>query len=140
MLLSLPALLVTLAAGTLILGVPLAPHPLLLLVIPVAAIPLAALGALIGCSVRMPEEAGTVSLLVTLALVGLGPVLVPPARLPALFQILGTFSPATYAASAVRQTLLGPVTPRLALDLAVLGVLSLVLLWLVSRKMEWRQP
>jgi ABC-2 type transport system permease protein len=140
MLLSLPSLLVTLLAGTLVLGVPLQWHPLLLLVIPVAAIPLAALGALIGASVRTPEEAGTLSLLITLALVGIGPVLVPPARLPDIFQTLGLFSPATYAASALRQTLLGPVTPRLALDLGVLGALTLVLLWLVSRKMDWRQP
>lgn len=140
MLLSLPALVVMLVAGTLVLGVPLAPSPLLLVVIPVAAIPLAALGALIGSSVRRPEETGTVSLLVTLTLVGMGPVLVPPARLPAFFQTLGSLSPATYAASAVRQTLLGPVTPRLALDLGVLAILTIVLLWLLSRKMDWRQP
>jgi ABC-2 type transport system permease protein len=50
----------------------------------------------------------------------------------------GWASPATYAASALRQTLLGPVTPRLALDLAVLVVIAALLLALVSRKLQWR--
>ena len=140
LLLSLPALLVTLGAGAWLLGVPLAPSPLLLLVVPLAAIPLAALGALIGSSIQRPEDAGNLSLLVTLAMLALGPVLVPPDRLPAPLLTLGLLSPATYAASALRQTLLGPVTARLALDLLVLGGLAVALLWLVGRKMDWRQP
>jgi len=70
--------------------------PLLLLVIPLAAIPLAGVGALIGVSFRNPELANSVSLLVTLALVSLGPVVVPPDRLPPLLLTLGWLSPATY--------------------------------------------
>jgi ABC-2 type transport system permease protein len=137
--LSLPSLLVTLCLGSMILGVSLAPHPVILLVIPLAAIPLSGIGALIGTSARNPQEASSVSLLTTLVLPGLGPVIVPPGRLPAFILAVGRFSPATYAASALRQVLLGPLTPRLWLDLAVLVGLSVVIFWLASLMMDWRQ-
>ena len=51
----------------------------------------------------------------------------------------GYLSPATYAASALRQTLLGPITSRLVLDLLVLLLLSVILLWAVARKLQWRE-
>lgn len=79
------------------------------------------------------------SLLVTLVMLGLGPVLIPPARLPDVMLILGWFSPATYAASALRQALLGPLTEQIVLDLAVLAGVTVVVFWLVGRKMDWRQ-
>lgn len=139
LLLSLPSLLVTVLAGAFVLGVPLAPHPLILLAVPLCAMPLAGIGALIGAGARTPEEAGSLSLLVTLALVALGPVIVPPERLPAIMLALGRLSPATYAASALRQTLLGPVTGGLALDLAILAGLSVAILALVGRGLRWRQ-
>jgi ABC-2 type transport system permease protein len=94
---------------------------------------------LIGASARNPQEANSFSLLTTLVLLGLGPVIVPPGRLPGIMLILGRLSPATYAASALRQALLGPLTPRIWLDLAVLVGLSIVIFWLVSLKMDWRQ-
>ena len=52
---------------------------------------------------------------------------------------LGRFSPATYAASALRQALLGPLTGQIVLDLAALAGFTAVVLWLVGRKMDWRQ-
>ncbi len=70
---------------------------------------------------------------------GPGPVVVPPERLPRLLVLLGRFSPATYAASGFRQALLGPVTPRIWLDLTVLALVSVAITWLVVRKMDWRQ-
>jgi ABC-2 type transport system permease protein len=74
-----------------------------------------------------------------LVMLGLGPVLIPPARLPDVMLILGRFSPATYAASALRQALIGPLTGQIALDLAVLAGVTMVVFWLVGRKMDWRQ-
>lgn len=137
--LSLPSLVVTLAIGSLMLGVPVSLSPLILIVIPLAAIPLSGLGALIGASARTPQEAGALSLLTTLMLMALGPVIVPPGRLPGFMLALGRFSPATYAASAFRQTLLGPLAPRLGVDLAVLVCLSVGIFWLVGLKLDWRQ-
>ncbi len=135
----LPSLVVIIAVGALVLDVSLKVNALILLVIPLCAIPLSGIGALIGASARTPEEAGEISLLITFVLLGLGPVVIPADRLPGIVLVLGWFSPATYAASALRQTLLGPLTPRLLLDLAVLAGLSILIFWLVSRKMQWRQ-
>ena len=136
---SLPSLIITMLIGTLVLGITLAPNGLLLLVVPLVAIPLASLGALIGVSVSRPENAGSLSLLLTVILTATGPVVIPPSRLPGWMLTLGQFSPATYAASGFRQTLLGPVTPRIWLDLTVLALVSVAITWLVVRKMDWRQ-
>jgi ABC-2 type transport system permease protein len=139
LLLSLPSIVVTIAVGALILGLPLSLNPLALLVIPLCAVPLAGIGALIAAYARTPEEGGTLSLLVTFVMLGLGPVVIPASRLPGIVLILGRFSPATYAASALRQTLLGPLAPEIFLDLAVLMGVSALSFWLVGRKLSWRQ-
>lgn len=139
MLLSLPSLLATTLGGAFLLGMPVAPSPLILLVVPLCALPLAGLGALIGASVPRPEMGSAINLLVTLLLSGLGPVIVPPERLPDWLVQLGRLSPATYAASALRQTLLGPVTPQLGWDLAALAVIAALTLWVAGRRLDWRQ-
>jgi ABC-2 type transport system permease protein len=139
LLLSLPSLVVTVLLGSTMLGIPLHLNPVILLVVPVCAVSMAGVGALIGTSVRLPQNAGSVSLLVTFVMLGLGPVVVPPDHLPEVVLFLGRFSPATYAASAMRQVLLGPLTGQIALDLAALAGFTLVSLWLVGRKMDWRQ-
>jgi len=138
-LLALPSVLVNLAFGVVYFGLPLQLSPLVVLVLPLAAACLSALGAWIGASLRTPEEADAVSMLVALVLVGLGPVLVPPERLPGWLLALSALSPATYVASALRQTLFGPLTPRIGLDLAVLLILSIVTLAWVGHRLPWRQ-
>lgn len=139
MALSAPSLVTTLVLGIWFLRVPVHPHPLLLLVIPLCALPLSGIGALVGASVRTPEHSGSIMLIFTLLLTGLGPVVVPPDRLPALLTFIGRFNPATYAASAMRQVLLGPVTPRLWVDLGVLAAVGVVMFTIVSKKLDWRQ-
>jgi ABC-2 type transport system permease protein len=78
------------------------------------------------------------SLLVTLLLVGIGPVVIPPDLLPPFMLALGRLSPATYAASALRQTLFGPVTGQLAVDLAALAAAGLIVFVLVAKHLDWR--
>ena len=139
LLLSLPSLVVTVVLGSLLLGIPVALSPAILLVVPVCATSMAGVGALIGTSVHLPQNAGPVSLLITFLMLGLGPVVIPPDRLPGVVLFLGRFSPATYAASAMRQVLLGPLTEQIVLDLGALVGFTLVTFWLVGRKMDWRQ-
>jgi ABC-2 type transport system permease protein len=136
--LSAPSLVVTLAAGSAFLQVPLRLHPLLLVVAPLCSLPLAGIGALIGATARTPEVANSLTLVVTLALIGLGPVIIPPDRLPAALLVLGRFSPATYAASALRQAVLGPVTGQVWIDLAVLAGVGALVFWVVGKKLDWR--
>jgi ABC-2 type transport system permease protein len=139
LLLSLPPLVVTLLVGSHLLGIPVTPHPLLALAVPACALPLSGIGAYIACRVHEPSQGGALTLLVTITMAALGPVVVPPERLPGVMIGLGYLSPATYAASAFRQALLGPVTWRMALDLAVLGATAVGLFLLVGRTMDWRQ-
>ncbi len=135
-LLNLPSVLITIVLGPLLLDIPLAPHPLLILTIPFCVAPLAGVGAILGLTGRTQQESGNLTFLLTLLMTGLGPVIVPPDHLPRFMLVLGRLSPATYAASALRQTLVGPVTPQLIVDLGVLAALAAVSLAWVGRAMN----
>ena len=135
----LPALVVVLAGGALILRLELQIHPLAFVVVPLCALPLAGIGALMGVTFRTPEEASAAGRLLTILMLTVGPVLIPPDRLPDWLVWLGFLSPATYAASALRQVLLGPFGMRLLLDSVVLAACILISFWMVDRKMDWRE-
>lgn len=138
-LLALPSTVITILVGTLVLEVPLAISPLALIVIPLISVSLSGLGALIGLIGRTPEEVGSLNLVATFILSALGPVIFPPEALPPLMNTIGLLSPATYAASALRQVVLGwPDRLPLALDVTVLIAVTLGFLWLVGRKLDWR--
>jgi len=139
LLLSLPSLTITMLLGALVLHVPITLHPLVLVVIPACAISLSGIGALIGASVRNRHEADALSLVVTMVMAGLGPVVVPPERLPTALLTLGRLNPATYAASALRQAVIGPLTRHIALDLAALVGSTILIFGTVSRVLDWRQ-
>ncbi len=138
-LLSMPSLLVVLGFGTFFLNLSLKLNPLILLVIPLSVLPLAGLGAVIGANARTPQESGSLSLLLTMVMLFIGPVLIPASRLPSILLVIGHFSPATYAASALRQTLLCSVSGQVVIDLTALVVFSLLTFWLVRIKLDWRQ-
>ncbi|MEZ4662276.1 MAG: ABC transporter permease [Caldilineaceae bacterium] len=91
------------------------------MVLPCSALALAGLGAYIGVASRTLEESSTYSQVILFLFMILGPVLIPPQNLPAVMRAAGWLSPATYGASALRQTLLGPVTPLLLIDLLALS-------------------
>lgn len=138
--LSLPPAMFTLALGALILHVPLAISPAIIIVLPLISMTLCGLGALLGLVGRTPEEVNSISTLITFVLLALGPVLIPAEKLPDAVQAVAMLSPATYAASALRQTVLG-MADRIPLivDMAVLAGVLVGFLWLVSRRIDWRQ-
>lgn len=137
--LALPAALLTLACGVLLLDLTLHLSPWIIVVFPLVGVALCGLGALIGITVPSPEEAGSLSSLITFVLVAAGPVIVPYDRLPGVVRAVSYVSPATYAASALRQTLLGmPDRLPLAIDLAVLAALLVGSLILAGRRLGWR--
>lgn len=139
LLLSLPGLATTALIGAIVLHLPLHVHWTLAPTVVLGALSLAGVGAILGCKAHTPQEAGAFSLMTTLAMVSLGPVIIPPDRLPAAIIALGKLSPATYAASALRQALLGPVESAIWRDLAVLALFSAVSLCLAGRWIDWRQ-
>jgi ABC-2 type transport system permease protein len=138
-LLSLPAVLVTMIVGSLVLHVPLQLSPWALVVIPLICVSLSGLGAIIGVYARTPEETGSLSLIASLFLFSFGPVLLPLDRLPEIVGTLSLLSPATYAASALRQVVLNmPDRIPLAVDLLVLAGVTVGLLWIVNNRLDWR--
>jgi len=140
MVLALPSAAATLAAAALLLDVPLHFSPWVIVVVPLMGVSLCGLGALIGIVVETPQEVGYLSSLTTFVLVGFGPVILPPDRLPALLRTLSYLSPATYAASALRQTVLGGWgRSPLGVDLLALAAFGAVSLWMVGHRMDWRQ-
>ena len=139
LLLSAPSLILTMLLGAFVLRLPITFHPLLPVIIPASAFSLSAIGALIGASVRSRYEAGAISLIVTMVMAALGPVVVPPDRLPAVLLWLGWLNPATYAASALRQTVIGPLTGRLVWDMIALLGSTILVFAVVGRTLDWRQ-
>lgn len=79
-LLSLPALVATVAVGAIALGIGLSPSPLLIVVVPLCVVPAAGIGALIGSLARSPAESTSIGLMVTFLMTGCGPVLIPTDR------------------------------------------------------------
>jgi ABC-2 type transport system permease protein len=139
LLLSLPATLATLIIGAGILNISLQIQPALVLVIPLISLSLCGLGAIIGLLDRAPDEINSISLLATLFLFGFGPVLIPLEKLPPFMTTLSLLSPSTYAASALRQTVLNqPDRLPLWLDMLVLSAVALLFLWIVNSRMDWR--
>jgi len=132
-------LVLALLAGQAMLGLTLAPSPWLLVAVPLIGVSLCGLGALVGILVRSPEEVGSLSSLITFVLLGFGPVIIPPDRLPDIIETLSVLSPATYAASALRQTVLDmPDRIPLAVDFLALAGFLAGSLWVVGRRMDWR--
>ncbi|MBX3061348.1 MAG: ABC transporter permease [Anaerolineae bacterium] len=139
LLLSIPSAIVTLLIGAAILQLPLNINPLIIVVLPLITMALAGLGALIGLLGKTPDDVGNMSTLITFALLGVGPVIIPADRLPPLLQAISVFSPATYAASALRQVVMSvPDRIPLAVDIAVLFCVMIGLLWIVGQKIDWR--
>ncbi|MFI1653142.1 ABC transporter permease [Streptomyces avidinii] len=136
--LSAPALVVTLLLGSTLLGVGLSVSWLVLLVVPLCVLPLAGIGAVIGVLARTQEESSSFTLLVTMLLLFFGPVIIPASQLPQWLLTISHVSPTTYAASALRQVLVGPVTGRLWIDLLVLAGLSGITLWFAGSRMQWK--
>lgn len=138
-LLALPSVLATIFLGAIILDISLQVHPLLMIIIPLCALPVSGIGAMIGLKARNYAEAGSFNLLLTFALLALGPVVIPPNRLPDFLLVVGQFSPTTYASSALRQVLLGPVRVQLVWDTAALVVFTAVSFVVVGRLLQWRR-
>jgi ABC-2 type transport system permease protein len=137
--LSIPQLAGTVLLGKMLFGLPLTPHLLSPLVIVLAALSLAGVGAGIGIlAPDMPTEAVLANLAAFLMLF-LSPVLIPAERLPAVLQVTSRLLPTSYAVEALRRLLVGTLDERVALDLAILAGFSIVSLYVATRRLDWRR-
>jgi ABC-2 type transport system permease protein len=138
LIMSLPGLLFALVVGTIWLGVPIRPHPLLPLALILGSVSLSVTGALVGVYSRTQESANLTVNLLTLGLTVLSPVLAPIERLPRLLQWTSRFVPTTYATAAVRSALVSQLDAQFWLNLAVLALFCVLALIVVNRHLDWR--
>jgi ABC-2 type transport system permease protein len=134
---ALPGALLLVLLGRYLLGLPVQLHPILLLVLPAAALAMAAIGCFIGSLTPDILSARLVSQLVIGFLIAASPVLVPVERLPEILQKTSYLLPTTYAAAAVRDAITGSVGPQTWGHLAVICLFAGALLALVSRNLVW---
>ncbi|ANZ39736.1 ABC transporter [Lentzea guizhouensis] len=136
--LALPAVVCTSLFGIFVLDVPISPSPLFLPVLAFVVLPFAGLGAWVGSRSSTIDEASSVSLGITMAMIAVGPVTIPEQLLPRFLVWLGHLNPATYASSLLRQVLIGEIAPRAALDVVVLVVFSAGVWTLTRYRTKWR--
>ncbi len=136
--LGIPNVAATVLLGKLLFSLPLAPHPLALLVILLAALSLAAVGAVSGI---LSPDVTTQQVMDNLLLFGmlfLSPVLIPAERLPAFLQMTSRLLPTSYAVEALRKLLVGTVDATVMMDIAVLSGFAAAALYLATRQLDWR--
>jgi ABC-2 type transport system permease protein len=135
---ALPGMLVTIVAGAWLYRLPLVFNPLVLVVVPLSAVSLAGLGAVIGLGIKNWRLVGLVAQSVMFFIIFFAPVMIPTERLPGVLQVSGWFLPPTYAARAFRAALAPGLAMETLLDVAVLALFAVGSLALVSRFLEWR--
>ncbi|HWQ15945.1 MAG TPA: ABC transporter permease [Roseiflexaceae bacterium] len=138
MLFALPGVATSYLAGSLMLGLPLAASPLLLVLVPLGALSLAGMGAFLGAYAKDGQTANVIGNALIAFFTFLSPLMIPAELMPAPLRVVALFVPTTYAADAFRAALAGEVGPRILLDALALAGFSAAFLWLVQRKLDWR--
>ncbi len=136
--LSLPGLIGAYIIGMLLLGLSFSGNLVLLALIPMGALPLAGLGALLGSYAPDGETAGVLGNILVVVIGFLSPMFLSLAQLPPPLRIIALFIPTTYVADLFRNALGGHTEIPALIDILVIVVCSTAFLFLVHRKMDWR--
>jgi ABC-2 type transport system permease protein len=138
MLTAIPGVIVTIVAGAVFYDLSLHLNIATLVMLPLTAIALSGVGAIIGVMVPDFRVVALLSQATLLVVMFISPVLIPNDQLPEILQWLGYLLPPTYAADGLRRSLMGISDVRLLLDIAVLGGWALASLLGVSRALTWQ--
>ena len=106
-LLATPSLLITPVAVVKILGLSLSPSFTIIPALFFAGCAFLSAGMIIGALCSSLEQASSISLLLAITLLSLGPVAVPNELLPSWLQIVGEANPAVHISEAIRYGLFG---------------------------------
>jgi ABC-2 type transport system permease protein len=135
---ALPGLLVTYIGGLLLLGLPALGGVMLLLLIPLVSATIAGLSAFLGSYAPNGQAATMIANIVTLVIGFLSPLFIPLYKFPLPLRILAQLLPLTYAADAFRLALVGQIDMHLAIDALILVAYTMVSLFLVQIRLDWR--
>ncbi|MCZ4612237.1 ABC transporter permease, partial [Streptomyces sp. Lzd4kr] len=133
-----PGLVTSLLAVEVLYDIQLTLSPTLLFVYPLTALPLAALGLVIGSLIDRIELISIVTYMLNFLLLLGAPLLIPLESLPVALRVISYVMPTSYGADAIRHSVTGDIDGTFALDVAVLAVASVASLWIADRALRWR--
>ncbi|MFF4052464.1 ABC transporter ATP-binding protein/permease [Streptomyces chartreusis] len=133
-----PGLVTSLLAVEVLYDIKLTLSPTLLFVYPLTALPLAALGLVIGSLIDKIELISIVTYMLNFLLLLGAPLLIPLESLPVALRVISYVMPTSYGADAIRHSVTGDIDGTFALDVAVLAVASVASLWIADRALRWR--
>ncbi|MFE6939049.1 ABC transporter ATP-binding protein/permease [Streptomyces chartreusis] len=133
-----PGLVTSLLAVEVLYDIELTLSPTLLFVYPLTALPLAALGLVIGSLIDKIELISIVTYMLNFLLLLGAPLLIPMESLPVALRVISYVMPTSYGADAIRHSVTGDIDGTFALDVAVLAVASVASLWIADRALRWR--
>ncbi len=135
---TMPAMLLTMYVGGLWLGFAVRISAAVIPVMLLSGLSMCGLGVMYGVYARNGHHANIMNTLTTGVVMFLSPVLIPYENLPRLLQISSRLLPTSYAASAFRAAVAGATMRDIWIDCAVLAVFAVSLLYMATRKLDWR--
>jgi len=135
---SLPAMAMVLLLGKWIFRLPIVLHPMLIVVFVLSGFALSGIGAVIGISSTNSNWANIATRVVFPILIFAAPVMIPLENLPVVLRYISVVLPTTYIAGAFRAVLAGNLDGNFWLDMSVIILFTVVSLYWVARKFDWR--
>jgi len=132
-----PSMLVPLVVCPLLYPVRFSIGPWLLVILPLSALSLSAVGIAIGSLIDSVDIVQLLMNVLMFVVLMAAPVFIPNQSLPAPLRALGTLLPPTYAASALRHILNGTIGYGFYMDTAVLVAMTVVSLILLEKYLQW---
>jgi ABC-2 type transport system permease protein len=135
---ALPGMLMPILVGPLLYNVSLEPSLWILILLPLTALALSAIGMVLGSLVNSLELVAVITNVLIFVLLMGAPVFIPVESLPLPMQIIGYLLPPTYAADALRHALDGSTGAAFYLDLLALVLMTLLSFYALARWLRWR--
>jgi ABC-2 type transport system permease protein len=138
MLISLPGMVLPILAGPVLYGVGFEFNLWVLLLLPLCALSLSAVGMTLGSAIPSLELTSVLTNILIFVMLFAAPVFIPWASLPLPLQLFAYLLPPTYAADALRMALSGDTGPAFLLNVGVLVAMTIVSFWGLTRWLRWR--
>ncbi len=135
---TIPAMLFTIYIGGLWLGFPVHMSPVVIPVVILSGLSMCGLGVLYGVYARNGHHANMMNTVTTGVVMFLSPIFIPLENLPAVLQWTSRLLPTSYAANAFRTVVAGGGLADVWADCAVLACFAVFLLYLATRRLDWR--
>lgn len=138
LIITLPGMIAPMLFGSLIYKVDLNFSLWIVLLLPLTALSLSAIGMALGSIVNSLEMIQIIVNLLLFILIMAAPVFIPWQSLPLPLKLLGYLLPPSYAADALRHVLSGTIDVSFYIDIAVLSLMTLVSFVILNRWLNWR--